>query len=123
MPKEELTRELSTKIKQEKGLPGTDTSFKSPVVTPSEYRKLMRELRKGYGNKKRPWENVPSEHPFKGPIKKLEEERAGEKWDVFAEELDKIKDMEKRQRIIEKRDFDKNYLDFMTTHGSTVRQI
>ena len=123
IPKEKLTEELSTKIKQEKGLPGTDSSFKTPVVTSDEYHNLMRELRKGYGKKKRPWEKKPGEHPFKGPIKKLEDERRGEEWDKLLESLDKIKDYKKREAIVEKWNFDKWYRDTMEKHGSRFRQI
>ena len=80
---EESWKKNPLSVLTEKGMPGTDVSFKSPVVTPDEYQKLTKKLREQYGKKLRPWEKKPSKHPFKGPIKKLEEGREMERWDKF----------------------------------------
>jgi hypothetical protein len=107
----------------EKGVPGTDSSFKTPVISPEDYLELTKKLREQYGKKLRPWERKPSENPFKGPVKKLEEESEMKKWDKFIEETDKIEDPEKRNFEEYKWNFEKWYLDTLKKQGSKVRQV
>ena len=119
---EESWKKNPLSVLTEKGMPGTDVSFKSPVVTPDEYQKLTKKLREQYGKKLRPWEKKPSKHPFKGPIKKLEEGREMERWDKFIEKTDKIKDPKKRDLEEYKWNFEKWYFDTLKKRGSKVRQ-
>lgn len=101
----------------EKGLAGTDASFKSPVVTSDEYHSTTKKLRE----KRKPGQKKPD--PFRGPIKKLEEVEAGKRWDKFIERLDKIKDPEKRKFEEYKWEFEKWYFDTLKKQGSKVRQV
>ena len=115
--------ELLTEFKlflSEKGLAGTDASFKSPVVTSDEYHSTTKKLREQYGKKRRPWEKKVN--PFKDPIKKLEEEQSGKDWDKFIDRLDKIKDPEKRKFEEYKWQFEKWYFDTLKKQGSKVRR-
>lgn len=114
---EESWRENPISVLTEKGIPGTDVSFKSPVVTFDEYHKLTKELRK----KRKPGQKKPD--PFKGPIKKLEEEQAGKRWDRFMDRLDKIKDPKKRKLEELKWRVRKEEMDALKNQGSNVRQI
>jgi hypothetical protein len=118
---EESWRKNPVSILTEKGLPGTDTSFTSPVVSPYEYRELMKKLRKQYGEKRRPGEK--KDDPFKGPIKKLEEKQDMKEWDKLIKRLDKIKDPKKRKFEEYKWEFEKWYFDTLKGQGSKVRQI
>ena len=114
---EESWRKDPTSILTEKGIPGTDASFKSPVVTYDEYHSTTKKLRE----KRKPGQKKPD--PFKGPIKKLEEVEAGKRWDKFMERLDKIKDPEKRKFEEYKWEFEKRYFDALKKQGSKVRQV
>jgi hypothetical protein len=112
--------ELLTEFKlflSEKGLAGTDASFKSPVVTSGEYHSITKKLRE----KRKPGQKKAD--PFKGPIKKLEEEEAGKRWDKFIDRLDKIKDPEKRKLEELKWRVRKEQMDALKNQGSNVRQI
>ena len=101
----------------EKGLAGTDASFKSPVVTSDEYHSTTKKLRE----KRKPGQKKPD--PFRGPIKKLEEVEAGKRWDRFMERLDKIKDPKKRKLEELKWRARKEEMDALKNQGSNVRQI
>jgi len=114
---EESWKKDPTSILTEKGIPGTDASFKSPVVTSGEYYKLTKKLRE----KRKPGQKKVD--PFKGPVKKLEEEEAGKRWDKFMQRLDKIKDPKKRKFEEFKWEFKKRQLDALKNQGSNVRQI
>jgi len=123
---EESWRKNPVSILTEKGLPGTDTSFTSPVVSPYEYRELMKKLRKQYGEKRRPWEKKVN--PFKGPIKKLEKERRGKEWDKLLDHVEKnyhkdAESVKKGDAILQEWVDKYKVLDYLKGQGSKVRQI
>lgn len=112
----------------EKGVSGTDSSFKTPVVSPKEYLELTKKLREQYGKKLRPWEREPSENPFKGPIKKLEKERRGKEWDMLLKDVDKnyskdAKSIQEGDGMMKKWTDDYRWLDYLKKRGSKIRQI
>ena len=80
----------------EKGIAGTDVSFKSPVVTAEEYHSIMRKAKENYGKKKKFKGN-----PFKDPIKKLEEKKKMKEWDKLLEYVDKNFERKKADAILE----------------------
>ena len=82
---------------EEKGLAGTDASFRSPVVTYKEYHDLMRKLQKQYGKKGKKKTN-----PFKDAVKAEEERRMLEKWDKQLDYIEKNYSPEKGNKIIDK---------------------
>lgn len=121
-----IAQSLQDWVAAEKGLAGTDASFRSPVVTSDEYHSLTKKLREQYGKKRRPWEKKVD--PFKGPIKKLEEERKGKEWDKLMEHVEKnytkdAKSVKKGNAILQKWIDDNKWLEILKKTGSNVRQI
>jgi len=81
---------------EEKGLAGTDASFKSPVVTPEEYANIMRQSKKDSKKKEKKKTN-----PFKDAVKAEGERRDAEKWESLQKYVDKNYDIDKANKILD----------------------
>tara|TARA_R100000900_G_scaffold21383_4_gene17199 strand:- start:2009 stop:2377 length:369 start_codon:yes stop_codon:yes gene_type:complete len=81
---------------EEKGLAGTDASFKSPVVTPEEYANIMRQSKKDSTKK-----NKKKTNPFKDAVKAEGERRDAEKWESLQKYVDKNYDIDKANKILD----------------------